>query len=355
MEKSLNDSCSNRTEKPAGIQDPESPLAVGRFAPSPSGRMHLGNLFTALISWLSVRSRGGRWILRIEDLDPQRSKPQFARQIEDDLLWLGLDFDEGGVEDIGPRGPYSQSRRGEIYLDALRRLNDMGLVYPCRCTRADIRATQAPHQSDGRIIYYGKCRPETISTHPSNFNSNPSDSSRLPPYSAVPLDEASDKLGALRLYIPDREIGFTDLVFGPQRFNPAEISGDIVLRRADGAWAYNLAVVVDDALMGVNEVVRGCDLLESTSQQIYLARLLGFELPQYAHLPLICNAEGKRLSKRDPEMDMEHLRRRHSAPEIIGMLAHAAGLLPEYMPITPRELLPLFSWNKIPAEAQFAQ
>lgn len=135
---------------------------VGRFAPSPTGRMHLGNVFAALMSWLSVRSRGGKWILRIEDLDPQRSKLEYARQLEDDLLWLGLDWDEGGIENNGPAAPYMQSLRSEVYESALSRLKAQGLTYPCFCTRADIMATQAPHQSDGRIIYAGTCRPDDM-------------------------------------------------------------------------------------------------------------------------------------------------------------------------------------------------
>ncbi len=127
----------------------------GRFAPSPTGRMHLGNVFSAMVSWLSARSRGGGWVLRIEDLDPQRSRMEYARQIEDDLAWLGLDWDEGGVDGAGEAGPYCQSMRGAEYEAALERLMATGLLYRCRCTRADIMATQAPHQSDGRVVYVG--------------------------------------------------------------------------------------------------------------------------------------------------------------------------------------------------------
>ena len=132
-------------------------MIKGRFAPSPSGRMHLGNIYTALLSWLSVKARGGKWILRIEDLDPQRSRMEYARQIEDDLLWLGLEWDEGGIDGVGSAGPYLQSRRHHLYEEALLRLKKTGLCYPCRCTRADIMATQAPHESDGRVVYKGTC------------------------------------------------------------------------------------------------------------------------------------------------------------------------------------------------------
>lgn len=301
---------------------------VGRFAPSPTGRMHLGNMFSALVSWLSVRSRGGRWILRIEDLDPQRSRLEYARQIEDDLLWLGLDWDEGGVDGRGSNGPYSQSCRGDFYQEALDKLNEAGLLYPCHCRRADILATQAPHQSDGRIVYAGTCRPQ-------NF----------------PLKNQSIDLSqpaALRLFVPDEEIEFTDRVFGSQRVNLSSHCGDFVVRRADGAWAYQLAVVVDDARMGVTEVVRGCDLLLSSAQQIYLYRLLGYKDPEFAHLPLICNAEGVRLSKRDASLSMEALRKQFTPQQLTARLAHIAGLLPaEVNECTPAELLPLFDWATI--------
>lgn len=299
---------------------------VGRYAPSPTGRMHLGNLFTALLSWLSVRSRGGRWVLRIEDLDPQRSKEEYARLIEDDLTWLGLDWDEGGLADAGPHGPYSQSRRCDIYEQYLNHIIGTGYTYPCTCTRADIMATQAPHQSDGRVIYGGRCRP-----------------AQMPDFTPRPEGRY-----ATRLYVPDEEILFTDTIYGQQQVNLTHECGDFILRRADGAWAYQLAVVVDDALMGINEVVRGSDLLLSTAQQVYLCRLLGFDVPDYAHVPLVCNGEGRRLSKRDLSLNMSELRTRYSAREIIGKLACMAGLLPEPAPCEASELIPLFDWNKVP-------
>lgn len=272
-------------------------VPTGRFAPSPSGRMHLGNIFAAYCSWRSARERGGRWILRIEDLDPQRSKLEHARWIEDDLAWLGLDWDEGGLTGTGPGGPYRQSERGEFYENHLARLRAAGLTYRCRCRRADILATQAPHQSDGRVIYAGTCRPASAPPFP-------------PDYSA----------GAERLYVPDRVVEFSDRFFGPQQVNLSRECGDFVLRRADGAWAYQLAAVVDDAMMGVTEVVRGSDLLLSAAQQAYLFELLGYEVPEYAHIPLVCNAAGDRLSKRDASLSMESLRRRMTAPSLLGLL-----------------------------------
>ena len=301
---------------------------VGRFAPSPSGRMHLGNVFTALISWLSVRSRGGKWVLRIEDLDPQRSRQEYARQIEDDLRWLGLDWDEGGIDNMGDNGPYMQSRRESFYLDALGRLNDLRLTYRCHCTRADIMATQAPHESDGRVVYHGTCRP----------------------CAEPPFDGHSDGSGATRLYVPDEDFVFTDRVFGEHSVNLTRHCGDFVVRRADCAWAYQLAVVVDDALMGVTEVVRGCDLLLSTAQQLYLYRLLGYEAPRFAHLPLVSNAAGQRLSKRDQSMSMDALRQKYSPEELIGKIASMAHIIDRYEPCTAKSLIGVFDWHNVPAK-----
>ncbi len=265
-------------------------------------------------------------MLRIEDLDPQRSHVEYARQIEDDLAWLGLDWDEGGVDGLGGAGPYCQSRRGGFYEAALGRLVSAGLCYRCRCTRADVLATQAPHQSDGRVVYAGTCRPAA-----------------RPPFAGA------GGAGAVRLWVSDREIGFTDAVFGRQSVNLARHCGDFVLRRADGAWAYQLAVVVDDALMGVTEVVRGCDLLLSSARQIYLYGLLGRAVPRFAHVPLLCGADGRRLSKRDAAMGMGELRRRFSPEQIVGLLGHLAGLLPTPEPIGAAALAEVFSWEKIAA------
>ena len=292
---------------------------VGRFAPSPSGRMHLGNIYTALLSWLSVKSRGGKWILRIEDLDPQRSKMEYARRIEDDLLWLGLEWDEGGIEGIGPNGPYMQSQRHNFYEKALEQLKKTCLCYPCTCTRADILATQAPHESDGRVVYKGTCRPAVLPA----------------PYSEKPK-------AAVRISVPDENITFTDLIKGTQTVNLARHCGDFIVRRGDGAWSYQLAVVVDDALMGVTEVIRGDDLLLSAAQQIYLYRLLGFTPPEFAHVPLVCNEAGIRLSKRDKSLSMEYLRAHHTPEEILGMAAHRARLIPYPQAITLQELIEIF-------------
>lgn len=296
----------------------------GRFAPSPSGRMHLGNVYAALMSWLSVRKQNGEWLLRIEDLDPQRCKLEYALQLEDDLRWLGLDWDEGGTEAIGDDGSsYMQSKRGDIYQHYLETLKDKGVTYPCYCTRADILATQAPHESDGRVVYKGTCRPEE---------------------GKVIEDRGAH---AIRIMVPSEIISFHDMLYGEQAANLAEQCGDFILRRKDGAWAYQLAVVVDDALMGVTEVVRGRDLLLSANQQIFLNRVFGFNIPTYGHIPLLTNGDGQRLSKRDKSMDMGVLRQNHTPEEIIGWIAHVAGLIPTPSPISARELISEFDWAKL--------
>lgn len=287
----------------------------GRFAPSPTGRMHLGNVFSALLSWLSARAQGGTWLLRIEDIDPQRSRHEYADMLMDDLQWLGLEWDGE---------PCWQSQRGDIYAHYLQQLTDAGLIYPCYCTRADILATQAPHESDGRVVYKGTCRNLPPGTH-----TGPA---------------------ALRMKVPDEGRGivtFTDGHYGTHTVDLTTQCGDFIVRRKDGAWAYQLAVVVDDALMGINEVVRGRDLLLSSPQQIFLAQQLGFTPPRFTHLPLLCNTAGQRLSKRDKSLDMGCLRQRFTPNQIIGLLAHAAGLQPTADAVSAQSLVKTFSWDKV--------
>lgn len=288
---------------------------VGRFAPSPSGRMHLGNVFSALMAWLSVRSQGGRMVLRIEDLDPDRSKPEFADALKRDLVWLGLDWD---IE--APR----QSQRTALYALAFDRLAQMGLVYPCYCTRAALHAASAPHGSDGRTVYPGTCRDLTAHER-----------------------AAMTRAPAWRLRTDEREISFLDGLRGNYCEKLAHDCGDFILRRADGVYAYQLAVVVDDADMGITEVVRGCDLLSSTPRQLYLYALLGLNAPHYYHVPLLVAPDGRRLSKRDRDLDLAALRKHYTAPQLIGVLAHAAGLTKTPAPITPQELCHLFSWAQV--------
>ena len=299
---------------------------TGRFAPSPSGRLHLGNLACSLLAWLSARSQGGRIVLRIEDLDAERCPRHFADQLEQDLAWLGLVWDEGGSQG-GPHGPYYQSECADIYRAAFDRLAAQGLVYPCFCSRAQLHAASAPHTSDGNVIYPGTCRDLTP---------------------AEIAERSKLKAPAWRLRVPDEAVSFTDGCMGEHSENLLRDCGDFYLRRADGVYAYQLAVVVDDARMAVTEVVRGADLLSSTARQLYLYRLLGLPAPHFAHCPLLLAPDGRRLSKRDGDQSLENLRSRFSAPEIVGRLAYAYGLQSEPAPRTPESLIPDFAWAKVP-------
>ena len=300
---------------------------TGRFAPSPSGRMHLGNAFSCLLAWLSARSAGGRIILRHEDLDPARCRREYADKIEEDLRWLGLDWDEGGSR--GGENYYQSSRR-ELYRQVLDALDEKGLIYPCFCTRSDLHAASAPHASDGTPVYSGACRGLS------------SEQQRV---------RAKTRTPALRARVPDRVLSFTDGLQGPYTVDLARNCGDPILRRSDGVHAYQLAVVVDDALMGVNQVVRGRDLLSSTPWQLWLQEELGFSHPAYYHVPLLLSGDGKRLSKRDGDMDLGAIRATGLSPErVIGRLAFAAGLIDREEPVTAVELIPLFDWAKLRKE-----
>lgn len=297
----------------------------GRFAPSPSGRMHLGNAWSALLAWLAVRSRGGVMVLRLEDLDPDRCKRSLCDGVEEDLRWLGLDWDEGGS---AGGDSYYQSHRGAYYQAALDRLRDMELLYPCFCTRGQLHAPNAPHRSDGEVIYPGTCRNLTQEER---------------------AERAKTRRPALRIRVPDEEISFTDLLQGEYRENLARDCGDFILRRSDGVFAYQLAVVVDDGLMGINQVVRGSDLLTSTPRQIFLQRLLGYSTPEYCHVPLLCAPDGRRLSKRESDLTLAALRAAGVTPqEIVGRLACCAGLIDRPEPIRAEELIPLFHPEKLP-------
>lgn len=303
------------------------PIVRGRFAPSPSGRMHLGNAWSALLAWLSVRSRGGVMVLRLEDLDPDRCKRPLCDGVEADLRWLGLDWDEGGS---AGGDAYYQSQRGAYYQAALDRLRNMDLLYPCFCTRGQLHAPNAPHRSDGEVIYPGTCRELTERERE---------------------ERAKTRRPALRIRVPDREITFTDLLQGTYQENLARDCGDFILRRSDGVFAYQLAVVVDDGLMGINQVVRGSDLLTSTPRQIFLQRLLGYSTPEYCHVPLLCAPDGRRLSKREADLTLDSLRASGVRPEeIVGRLACCAGLMDRPEPISARELIPLFDLSKLPRE-----
>lgn len=301
-------------------------MTVGRYAPSPSGRMHLGNLCCCLLAWLSAKSKGGKVVLRIEDLDQARCPRKFAALLQQDLAWLGLSADEGGDKG-GSDGPYYQSERSGIYQQFYDILWKKGLVYPCFCSRSQLHAADAPHRSDGQVVYAGTCRhltPEQVAEK----------SRRRPP--------------AWRVRVPEETIGFTDGHLGYYEENLARDCGDFYLRRADGVFAYQLAVVVDDALMGVTEVVRGADLLSSTPRQLWLYRTLGLQAPEFTHMPLLLAPDGRRLSKRDGDESLEHLQVKYTPEEIIGRLAYACGLQKAPDPRTPAELAENFSWEKVP-------
>lgn len=292
--------------------------AVGRFAPSPSGRMHLGNVASAVLAFANIRQQGGTFLLRIEDLDRERCKPAYVEALLDDLRWLGLNWD-GEV--------LYQSRRDVIYQAQLERLKRRGRVYPCFCTRADLRASSAPHVADGQPLYAGTCK------HLSAQEVAQRRLARIP---------------ALRIEVPDQDIMLEDTVQGRRIENLQQDCGDFVVRRADGLFAYQLAVVVDDALSGVTEVVRGRDLLSSTARQIWLYEQLGFSVPTFAHVPLLCAPDGRRLSKRERDLDMQHLRARFTREALLGMLAQLFGIHPDDTPCSMQELVRAFSWERIP-------
>ena len=303
-------------------------MTVGRYAPSPSGRMHLGNLCCCLLAWLSAKSKGGKVVLRIEDLDTARCPRKFAELLQQDLAWLGLSADEGG-DMGGPDGPYYQSDRSAIYQQFYDILWKKGLVYPCFCSRSQLHAADAPHRSDGQVVYAGTCR-------------------NLTPEQAA--EKALRRPPAWRVRVPDETIGFTDGHLGDYGENLARDCGDFYLRRADGVFAYQLAVVVDDAFMGVTEVVRGADLLSSTPRQLWLYRTLGLNAPEFIHMPLLLAPDGRRLSKRDGDESLENLQAKYTPEEIIGRLAYACGLQKAPDPRTPAELADGFSWEKVPRQ-----
>lgn len=293
------------------------PTPTGRFAPTPSGRLHLGNIFCAMLAYLSVRSKGGRFLLRIEDVDIPRCPRSLARQCIDDLRWLGFTWDEE---------PLYQSDRSDVYRDVLDRLTDAGHTYPCFCTRAQLMSLAAPNLGDTQVIYQRTC-------------------ANLTAEEAV--EKAKTRAPAIRLRVPDEEIAFTDGLFGRQRENLARDCGDFILRRSDGLYGYQLAVVVDDALSGVTEIVRGRDILSATPRQLHLQRLLGYDTPNYIHIPLLVDHQGRRLAKRDKDLDLTALAQRFTPEDILGMLAYSAGLLEEVRPMTLEALIPLFDWQKV--------
>ena len=289
-------------------------MTVGRFAPSPSGKMHLGNLFSFLMAWCSARAAGGEIVLRMEDLDPQRTNADFAAMIRRDLLRFGLDWD---------REVPCQSSRSAAYDAAFEKLEAMGLIYPCYCSRAEVHAASAPHLGQSEFVYAGTCRD-------------------LSPEQRA----AKKRLPAWRLRVPAEEWTVRDGLQGDYTELLSRDCGDFVVRRADGVYAYQLAVVVDDAENGVTQVVRGRDLLASAPRQKYLFSLLDKPAPEYFHVPLLLAPDGRRLSKRDGDLDLEALLGRFTPEEIIGVLARAAGLIEKQEAISARELASVFDWRK---------
>lgn len=313
---------------------------TGRFAPSPTGLMHLGNAWSFFLAWLGARASGGRIILRHEDIDPDRSRTEWMDAMERDLSWLGLDWDEGSSH--GLHAPYHQSMCGPLYERALDALKAKGLVYPCYCTRKELRILAgAPHGAsdglgDAGAAYPGTCRHLT-----------PEQRARK---------EAEGRHPALRLLCPDDDVEtFNDLVLGPQRIPLRDCGGDFALRRSDGVWAYQLAVVVDDIRMGVTQIVRGEDILLSTPRQLLLYRLLNATPPSYAHVPLLCDENGERLAKRHHSLSIAALREKGCSPaSIIGFFARLAGLQPDPSPVSPSRLADNimregpFPWHALP-------
>lgn len=296
-------------------------MVVGRFAPTPSGRMHLGNVFSALLAWLSVRSQDGEMVLRMEDLDTQRTSAEFAQTLRDDLRWLGLTYD---------RETPPQSQRSGTYDLYFERLREMELLYPCYCTRSQLHSVNAPHLSDGTYVYPGTCRSLTAAQR-----------------------AAMNRAPAWRVMVPDRVWSFTDRVQGYYELNLATECGDMVVRRADGVYVYQLAVTVDDGEAGVTEVVRGMDLLSSAPRQMYLQELFGFPHPGYAHVPMLLAPDGRRLSKREKDLDLGQLQLRLRPEQVLGSLAYAAGIIDVREPVSAAELVREFSWEKITGDSIF--
>ena len=303
----------------------------GRLAPSPTGALHLGNARSFLLAWLSVRSRGGSLVLRVEDLDHPKVKPGAAAGAVEDLHWLGLDWDEG--PDVGgPCGPYVQSARRARYRDALNRLRAAGLVYPCVCSRRDVEEAQsAPHRETVRSLAYdGRCR--------DRFASWAEARAALPP----------DRLPVWRFRSAPGVSSFDDIVLGRHVQDRAALGDFAIARDPDGA-GYQLACVVDDAAMGITEVLRGDDLAEATHAQLALQEALGLPRPAYAHVPLVVAPDGRRLAKRHGDTRLASLRAAGVSPRrVCGLLAWWSGMAAFGEEISPPELLPRFDRARLP-------
>jgi len=300
-------------------------FVVGRLAPSPTGAQHVGNARTFLLAWLSARSQGGTVVFRLEDIDSPRVKSWAARQALDDLRWLGLDWDFG--PDVGgPSAPYVQTERRDFYRDALERLKEAELVYPCTCSRSDVEAAaSAPHVGQEGPAYPGTCAERR----------------------AADAASLAGRPFSWRFRLAGGD-AFHDIIRGPQSQSLPAL-GDFVIAKGDGTPAYQLAVVVDDRAMGVTEVVRGDDLLPSTFRQRAIARALGFESPAHAHVPLVIGPDGRRLAKRHGDTRISVLREQGIASErLIGKMAHSAGLVENDEPVRACDLVSRFDWARVP-------
>ncbi len=300
---------------------------TGRLAPSPTGGLHLGHARTFLIAWLSARRRGGRVIYRVEDLDPTRSRSESMEGAKVDLLWLGLDWDEGPNVG-GPSAPYVQSQRLDAYEASLERLKAADLVYPCTCTRADIaRAASAPHPADEGPTYPGTCAHRT-----------PRDA-----------DGLGDRPFAWRFRVLAGPVAWHDRFRGAVELDPARLGGDFIVARPGIGPSYQLAVVHDDAAMGVTEVIRGDDLVPSTPRQILLYRALGHEPPEFGHVPLAVGPDGRRLAKRDGSLKLATLREAGVDPaRLVGLLARDSGWARGIEPGPPAAWVDRFDLDAVP-------
>jgi len=288
----------------------------GRLAPSPTGLLHIGHARTFWIAAQRAAERGGTLILRNEDLDPQRCRAEFVEAMIEDLRWLGIPWQEG-PDCGGPFAPYTQSDRRGLHLEAWKQLREVGAIYPCTCSRRDVAlAAGAPNDGDDEPIYPGKCRPvESVVGHArlslrSGLEgwTNASAATQATPDSPAGFN--------WRFCVPDgEEICFTDLHLGPQRITAGRDFGDFIVWRRDDVPAYQLAVVVDDAAMGITEVVRGADLLKSTARQILLYRALGLPIPAFYHCDLVRDEAGVRLAKRHDSLSIRQLRDAGCTPE----------------------------------------
>lgn len=288
-------------------------MTLGRFAPSPTGTLHLGNLRTALASWLSARALGGRWLIRMEDVDGPRCRRAWGEAQLKDLALLGLESDEPVLW---------QSQRAEVYRGALLRLHEAGRLYPCACSRKDLQTlSSAPHTEDGLRPYPGRCRNRAWE----GFNR------------------------ALRLRLPEGSVAWEDHLAGAQLDDPERLTGDPLLFRRDGCFAYHLAVVADDGVQQVTEVVRGADLRVVTATQVRLQEALGLSRPSYAHLGLVAGPDGRRLGKRADALGLSALGARGVTPgAVLGWLGWSLGCQDQPEPCRAEALIPEFKWERVP-------